>query len=74
MKEKEYYVVNIDCTVVLEHPQLNPHIPEMQSIIANLLELESDQVSIKATTHEMVDSFGNLKAIKAYCACLLNKQ
>ena len=73
MKKHEYSVVNIDSTVILEYPKLNPHIPAMQSIIAELLEVEIDAVSIKATTHERVDSFGESKAIKAYAAVLLQK-
>ena len=66
-------IVNLDCTVVLEKPKLNPHIPEMQEIIAKILCLDSDCVSIKATTHEKVDSFGERKAVKAYAVCLLEK-
>ena len=50
---------------------MNPHIPQMQEIIAKLLELESHDVSIKATTHEKVDSFGEKRAIKAYAVALL---
>jgi len=73
MKKHEYSVVNIDTTVILEYPKLNPHIPAMQSIIAKLLEVEIDAVSIKATTHERVDSFGESKAIKAYATVLLQK-
>jgi 2-C-methyl-D-erythritol 2,4-cyclodiphosphate synthase len=73
MKKHEYLVVNIDTTVILEYPKLNPHIPAMQSIIAELLEVEIDAVSIKATTHERVDSFGESKAIKAYATVLLQK-
>jgi 2-C-methyl-D-erythritol 2,4-cyclodiphosphate synthase len=73
MKKHEYSVVNIDSTVILEYPKLNPHIPSMQSIIAELLEVEIDAVSIKATTHERVDSFGESKAIKAYATVLLQK-
>jgi len=73
MKKHEYSVVNIDSTVILEYPKLNPHIPAMQSIIAQLLEVEIDAVSIKATTHERVDSFGESKAIKAYATVLLQK-
>ncbi|MEY4127671.1 MAG: hypothetical protein RL737_1860 [Bacteroidota bacterium] len=73
MKKHEYSVVNIDSTVILEYPKLNPHIPAMQSIIAELLEVEIDGVSIKATTHERVDSFGESKAIKAYATVLLQK-
>ena len=73
IKEKGYSVVNIDSTVILEQPKLNPHIPDMQKVIAAILEVEEDAVSIKATTHENVDSFGEGRAIKAYAACLLNK-
>lgn len=73
IKDKGYSVVNIDCTVILEKPKLNPHIPEMQAIIADILNVDLDCVSIKATTHEKVDSFGERKAIKAYAVCLLNK-
>ena len=73
MKKHEYSVVNLDSTVILEYPKLNPHIPAMQSIIAELLEVEIDAVSIKATTHERVDSFGESKAIKAYATVLLQK-
>jgi 2-C-methyl-D-erythritol 2,4-cyclodiphosphate synthase len=69
--KKGYKVINIDSTVILEKPKLNPHIPEMQEIIAKILQVESDAVSIKATTHEKVDSFGERKAIKAYAACLI---
>ena len=73
IETKGFHVVNIDSTVVLESPKLSPHIPAMQRTIASLLKIEEDAVSIKATTHEKVDSFGETKAIKAYAACLLNK-
>lgn len=68
---KGYRVSNIDCTVILERPKVNPHIPAMQTIIARILRIEEDRVSIKATTHEKVDSFGEGKAVKAYASCLL---
>jgi len=71
IKEKGYSVGNIDCTVILEKPKVNPHIPAMQEVIAEILEIDVDAVSIKATTHEKVDSFGERRAIKAYAACLL---
>ena len=70
---KGFSVVNIDCTVILEKPKLNPHIPDMMDIIANILKVTSEEVSLKATTHEKVDSFGEGKAIKAYAVCLLKK-
>lgn len=69
--QKGYKVINIDSTVILEKPKLNPHIPEMQQLIAKILEVDIDAVSIKATTHEKVDSFGERRAVKAYAACLI---
>lgn len=73
VNHKGYTVVNIDATVILEQPKVNPHVPDMQKIISELLKVEEDAVSIKASTHEKVDSFGENKAIKAYAACLLEK-
>src|SRR4051812_2920244 len=44
IKEKGFGVVNIDATVILEQPKVNPHIPQMQEILASLLEVETDRV------------------------------
>lgn len=74
IKEKGYAVNNIDTTVVLEKPKLSSYIPEMQKVISTLLEVSEDCVSVKATTHETVDSFGEKRAIKAYACCLLIKK
>ena len=71
IKQKGFKINNIDATIIAEKPKLNPHIPAMQSVISKLLEVEEDAVSIKATTHEKVDSFGKREAIKAYAVCLL---
>lgn len=66
-----FYVSNIDTTVVLETPKLSSYIERMQLVIAEILDVSADRVSIKATTHEKVDSFGEGRAIKAYASCLL---
>lgn len=71
IKEKGFKINNIDATIIAEKPKLNPYIPDMQSVIAEILEADTDEISIKATTHEKVDSFGKRKAIKAYAVCLL---
>ena len=73
IKEKGFQLGNIDATVILEKPKVNPHISKMQSVIADLLETDQDNISIKATTHEKVDSFGENRAIKAYAVCILMK-
>jgi len=71
IKEKGFKINNIDATIIAEQPKLNPYIPAMQSVIAEILEADMDEISIKATTHEKVDSFGKREAIKAYAVCLL---
>jgi 2-C-methyl-D-erythritol 2,4-cyclodiphosphate synthase len=73
LKEKGYQVGNVDATVVLEKPKVNPHVPQIKEVLAEILEVETDAVSIKATTHEKVDSFGNQEAIKSYCVCLISR-
>lgn len=74
IQEKGFKVGNMDCTVVVEKPKVNPHINDIQLIIAEILKCEIDKISIKATTHEKVDSFGERKALKAYAVCLLVKE
>ena len=73
VKDKGYSVGNIDATVVLENPKVNPHVPMIKKVLSEILEVNLDDVSIKATTHEKVDSFGNQEAIKSYCVCLLSR-
>ncbi len=73
IQEKGYTISNMDCTVVLEKPKVNPHISDIQKIIAEILKCDLDRISIKATTHEQVDSFGERRAMKAYAVCLLVK-
>ena len=74
VKSKGYTLINIDCTVILEKPKVNPHVEDMQSIISEVLEIDIDCISIKATTHERVDSFGDSKAVKSYAVALLSKK
>ncbi len=73
VSEKGFVVGNVDATVILEQPKVNPHIPSMQNKLAQLLHVSEDCVSIKATTHEKVDSFGAGEAVKAYAVCLVVK-
>jgi len=74
IRGKGFGVVNVDATVILEKPKVNPHIEQMQQVLADLLEISTDRMSIKATTHEKVDSFGAGEAVKAYAVCLLSKK
>ena len=73
IKEKGYKVSNLDSTVLLENPKVNPHIPKMQINIAKILEVDVDAVSIKATRGEKMGFIGNGEGIQAYCSVLIYK-
>lgn len=72
MGEKNYKIGNIDSTIVAEEPKMNPHIPKMQSVIAQILNCEEDQISIKATTNEKMGFVGQKEGIACYVVCLLS--
>lgn len=70
---KGYRVGNIDCTVCAEAPKLNPHIPTMQQVIAQVMGIDEDAVSIKATTTEKLGFTGRREGISAYAVVLIEK-
>ena len=74
VKAKGYLIGNIDSTVLLENPKVNPHIEAMQKIIADLVEVDIDAVSIKATRGEKMGYIGNGEGIQAYCNALIYKK
>jgi 2-C-methyl-D-erythritol 2,4-cyclodiphosphate synthase len=74
IKEKGYSVGNIDCTLCLELPKIKPHISEMQQVIATLLDISKDDVSIKATTTEKMGFAGREEGLFAYANTLLVKK
>lgn len=71
---KGYRVGNIDATVCAEQPKLNPHIPIMQQVLAALMGVEVDDVSIKATTTEKLGFTGREEGISAYATVLIEKE
>lgn len=73
IQEKGYSVENIDATVCAERPKINPHIPAMQAIIAEILKIDEDDVSIKATTSERMGFVGREEGFSAYAVALIQK-
>jgi 2-C-methyl-D-erythritol 2,4-cyclodiphosphate synthase len=71
--EKNWRVVNVDCTVCLEKPKINPHIPAMKAVLASLLQIEAEAVSIKATTNEKLGYIGREEGVSAYAVCLIEQ-
>ena len=74
LKEKGYSIGNIDATVCAERPKLNPHIPQMQQVLAECMGIDEDCVSIKATTTEKLGFVGRKEGIAAYCVALINRE
>lgn len=73
VRGKGYLLGNIDCTVCLQQPKLNPHIPEMKKVLAHILHTDEDNVSIKATTTEKLGFVGREEGISAYAVALIYK-
>ena len=63
--EKEAQIINIDSTLIAEAPKMAPHIPEMRKRIASALGISSENVGIKATTHERMGFLGRGEGIAA---------
>ena len=73
IKAKGYEVVNADTTLCLQSPKIKNYIPQMQQVIANILSLDTDAVSIKATTTEKMGFVGREEGLVAYATVLLKK-
>lgn len=73
VREKGYWINNIDCTVCLEKPKLRPLINKMQVAIASTLGISQDDISIKATTTEKMGFAGREEGVMAYATVLLSK-
>lgn len=71
LKENNWEIVNIDLTLILEQPRIAPFKEQIRARIAELLNLEITQVSLKATTNEGLDAIGRGEAIKAVAMVLL---
>lgn len=71
VRKNGYEVGNIDVTVCLQRPKIKPMIPEMQSVIAKVMQVDEDQVSIKATTTETLGFVGREEGVSAHCVALV---
>lgn len=71
---KGYKIGNIDATICAERPKMNPHIPEMQSVLAEVMDIDIDDISIKATTTEKLGFTGREEGISAYAVALIEKE
>ncbi|MBK6282051.1 MAG: 2-C-methyl-D-erythritol 2,4-cyclodiphosphate synthase [Draconibacterium sp.] len=72
-QKKGYEIVNIDCTINAQQPKLKPFIPEMEMVMAKLLQIDVDQISVKATTTEKLGFEGREEGISVNAVVLLKK-
>lgn len=73
IKERGYRVVNLDSIIVLQKPKVKPYIEAMRKRVAEVLEIDVEQVSVKATTEEKLGFTGDESGVKSYCVVLLEK-
>ncbi|MEQ1732764.1 MAG: 2-C-methyl-D-erythritol 2,4-cyclodiphosphate synthase [Bacteroidia bacterium] len=71
--DKGFAVGNVDSTLILEQPKIMSHVPAMQTTLAKLLNVETDCVSIKATTSETIGYVGRKEGVCAHATALLYK-
>ena len=73
ISEKGYKVGNIDATIIAQKPKMAPHIPLMRENIASTLNIDLEQINVKATTEEGLGFTGEEKGISSQSICLLTK-
>ena len=73
LRKEGYELGNIDATIALQEPKINPHIPEMKKVLAEVMSVSPGQVSIKATTTEKLSFVGREEGVSAYAVALIQK-
>jgi len=73
LKKENYKVINIDCTLCLQSPKIKPYVGQMQKAIADILNLNEKDISIKATTTERLGFVGREEGVVAYASVLVEK-
>jgi 2-C-methyl-D-erythritol 2,4-cyclodiphosphate synthase len=67
-------IENIDTTICLQRPKINPHIPAMKTCLSGVIGIEEDDISIKATTTEQLGFVGREEGVSAYATVLISRQ
>ncbi len=71
--EKGWQIENVDCTICLEKPKVNPHVGEMRAVMASLMQIPEEDLSIKATTSEKLGFVGREEGVNAYAVALISR-
>lgn len=73
LRDAGYELGNIDATVAAERPKLNPHIPAMKQTLTEVMQVDEEDISIKATTTEKLGFTGRQEGIAAYATVLITR-
>lgn len=73
LNERNWRIENIDCSLCLEKPKVNPHIPAMKETLSSIMNLDLDAISIKATTNEKLGYVGREEGVNAYAVALIRQ-
>ena len=73
LRKEGFELGNVDATIALQRPKINPHIPEMKKVLAEVMSVSSSQISLKATTTEKLSFVGREEGVSAYAVALVQK-
>lgn len=73
IQHEGYSIGNIDCSLILEQPKINPHIEKMKQTLASVLKIQTSDIGIKATTNEKMGYVGREEGVCAYAVALIQK-
>lgn len=73
LQQNGYSLINIDSTLCLQEPKIKGYIPEMQKVVAGIVGLKENDVSIKATTTENMGFIGRKEGVSAYAVVLITR-
>ena len=74
LAEKNYKIVNVDATIIAQAPKLSPYRETMRENLAKVMEVDVEQVSVKATTEEHLGFTGRCEGIAAHAICLIERE
>lgn len=73
VQDAGYSICNIDSTLIAQAPKLSPYLPQMRKALSQALQINTDQINIKATTEEHLGFTGRKEGIAAHAVCLLER-
>jgi len=73
VQEEKYQISNVDVTILLQKPKLRNYIDSMRDTLSNIMEINTSQISVKATTTEGLGFVGREEGVAAHCVCILKQ-